>query len=73
MIVLMLTAEFSFVIVLFQKEINDVLSQYNINAQMLLTRGEIGYLMADINKEISHECDVKMRAMQHTIRSRFCS
>lgn len=52
------------------KNINDILSQYNINGQMLLTRGGVGYLMADVNKEISHECFSKLRELDSTIRTR---
>jgi hypothetical protein len=47
-----------------------VLAQYNINAQMLITRGDIGYLMADVNKEVSNDCDTKLRALTNTLRSR---
>ena len=53
-------------------KINDVFARRNINVegQILQTRGEIGYLMVDVNSEISDQVTDLMKSITETIRVR---
>jgi D-3-phosphoglycerate dehydrogenase len=52
------------------REINNVLSEYNIAAQVLGTRGPIGYLIADIDTHVATEVRDKVQALPSSIRTR---
>lgn len=52
------------------KDVNNILSQYNVAAQMLQTKGNIGYMVADVDKELSNECRQLIAALPHSIKTR---
>lgn len=49
---------------------NGILSQYNVQAQILRTKDDVGYLMVDMDKEVSRECHEAIRALPHSIKTR---
>lgn len=53
-------------------QINQILSQndINISAQYLMTQGDIGYVVTDIDQSSSHFALEKMREIEGTIRAR---
>eukprot|EP00474_Spongospora_subterranea_P001249 CRZ01707.1 hypothetical protein [Spongospora subterranea] len=52
------------------REINNVLSDYNISAQVLGTHGKIGYMICQIDSEIAQEVYSKIAALPNSIRTR---
>lgn len=56
-------------------EINRTLAEHgqNIESQSLTTRGELGYVVTDVNGPISPEVLAKLESMPHTIRLRVLS
>lgn len=52
------------------KNINDILSEYNIVRQMLNTTQNIGYLIIDVDKEVGEEIKRKISALESTIKTR---
>lgn len=52
------------------KEINAALSDYNVVAQVLMTAGPVGYLMADVDKAVAAEIKKKIAALQPSIKTR---
>ena len=53
-------------------EINRIVSdaQANIESQVLATTPAIGYLVMDLNREVSKEVRVRMTALETSIRTR---
>ena len=56
-------------------EINRTLAEHgqNIESQSLTTRGELGYVVTDVNGPIAPDVLAKLESMQHTIRLRVLS
>jgi D-3-phosphoglycerate dehydrogenase len=52
------------------RDVNNILSDYNVVAQMLLTTQKIGYLIVDVDAGISHEVKKKIGALKTSIRTR---
>lgn len=52
------------------KEINHILSIYNVESQTLRTHGSIGYFVADVDRGASNEIKQKIREMKHSIKTR---
>jgi len=52
------------------KAINNILSVYNVAAQVLRTQGEIGFLVADVEHEASIQIKEAIDALPTTIRTR---
>jgi len=52
------------------KEINNILSVYNVESQLLRTREKIGYLIADVNQDASDEIKSKIEALPPNLRTR---
>lgn len=50
--------------------INNLLSEYNVSAQVLGTMEEIGYLIIEIDREVSKEMKEKMNELQDIIKVR---
>jgi len=54
------------------KQINSILSDYNVAAQMLSTKGDIGYMVVDLESEkgLSAEIKARFEKMHSNIRTR---
>lgn len=52
------------------RDINSVLSKYNVSAQTLRTKGEIGYLIVEVDSDASHEVKNLIAALSTNIKSR---
>jgi len=52
------------------KEVNHQLSDFNINAQMLMTKGPIGYMIIDVDKAVSKDVKERMSHIQGHIKTR---
>eukprot|EP01092_Planopodium_desertum_P003568 TRINITY_DN16590_c0_g2_i1.p1 TRINITY_DN16590_c0_g2~~TRINITY_DN16590_c0_g2_i1.p1 ORF type:complete len:211 (-),score=6.17 TRINITY_DN16590_c0_g2_i1:43-585(-) len=52
------------------RDINNILSRYNISGQSLRTRGPIGYLVADIDSEVSLEAMEEVKRLPASIKTR---
>jgi len=52
------------------RDINNVVSKYNVSAQVLRTRGDIGYLMLDIDSQVSHEVKAQISGLPNSIKTR---
>jgi D-3-phosphoglycerate dehydrogenase len=52
------------------RDINNTLSQYNISAQVLGTKGPIGYFMANVESTVSNEAKSKLMELENSIKSR---
>jgi len=52
------------------RNINNILSEFNIVAQSLETSGPIGYLIVDVDKEASHDIKEKINKLQSSIKTR---
>eukprot|EP00300_Choanocystis_sp_HF-7_P011854 c17644_g1_i1.p1 GENE.c17644_g1_i1~~c17644_g1_i1.p1 ORF type:complete len:204 (+),score=37.89 c17644_g1_i1:332-943(+) len=50
--------------------INGVLCDYNVNMQLLDTKGDVGYMLIGVDSAVSRTIVRKMRAMEHNIRTR---
>ncbi|EFA75505.1 3-phosphoglycerate dehydrogenase [Heterostelium album PN500] len=52
------------------RDINLILSEFNVSSQILSTRKQIGYIIADVDKEASKEIKRKISALPHSIKTR---
>ncbi len=52
------------------QEINAALNQYNVVAQLLMTRGSIGYLIIEVDSAVSKEVKAKIAGISQNIRTR---
>lgn len=52
------------------KEINNILSVYNVESQILKTLGSVGYLIADVDAGTSDEIKDKIDKLTYTIKTR---
>jgi len=52
------------------RDINNILSDYNVSSQMLMTNAEVGYLMIELDSEVSHEVRDKLAALKNSIKTR---
>lgn len=52
------------------KDINDILSGFNISAQHLGTQNEIGYLICDVDREAGKEIKKRILELQSNIKTR---
>lgn len=52
------------------KEINHQLAEVNVVAQMLMTRGPVGYLIVDVDRSVSREVKKSISAISASIKTR---
>jgi D-3-phosphoglycerate dehydrogenase len=52
------------------RDINNILAEYNVLAQMLMTNGPVGYLIVDVDREMSEEIRNKMQGIKTNIKTR---
>lgn len=52
------------------RDVNNVLAEYNVVAQLLMTMGPVGYLIVDVEKGVSQEIKQKIAAIPKSIRTR---
>eukprot|EP01125_Pyxidicula_operculata_P014796 TRINITY_DN4972_c0_g1_i1.p1 TRINITY_DN4972_c0_g1~~TRINITY_DN4972_c0_g1_i1.p1 ORF type:complete len:423 (+),score=71.90 TRINITY_DN4972_c0_g1_i1:85-1353(+) len=52
------------------KDINNILSVYNVESQVLLTKGSIGYLVADVEHEASETIHTQISALGTSLKTR---
>jgi len=52
------------------KAINNILSVYNVECQVLLTKGNIGYLIADVSAETSETIKSEISLLPTSIKTR---
>jgi len=52
------------------RDINAILSDFNVSSQALNTRKHIGYFVADVESEASKEIKKKISSLPHSIRTR---
>ena len=52
------------------RDVNSVLSDYNVVAQLLMTKQTVGYLIVDVERGVSHEIKDKIAAIRNSIRTR---
>ena len=52
------------------QNINNVLTNYNVVAQLLMTRGSVGYLIVEIDSALSKEIKAKISAIEQNIKTR---
>jgi len=52
------------------KAINNILSVYNVESQVLLTKGSIGYLIADVSAETSESIKLEISSLPTSIKTR---
>lgn len=52
------------------REVNLALSEYNVVAQVLETRGPIGYMIIDVDKEVAKEIKERINALNTSIKTR---
>jgi D-3-phosphoglycerate dehydrogenase len=52
------------------RDVNNVLASYNVNAQTLLTKDKIGYMVVDVDKEFGIEVKEKLEQMESNIKTR---
>jgi len=52
------------------KAINNILSVYNVESQVLLTKGGIGYLIADVSAETSESIKSEISSLPTSIKTR---
>ena len=52
------------------KELNSILGDFNITAQFLGTKGSVGYLICDVDKQAGKEVKKQMEALESNIRTR---
>eukprot|EP00128_Syssomonas_multiformis_P013391 Colp12_sorted_trinity150504_noHs@33565 len=52
------------------RDINTVISQYNISAQTLSTKGGVGYLAVDIDSAMGDEAKKQIQSLSSNIRTR---
>lgn len=55
----------------FMKEISSLLENYNVGKQVLETKGEYGYLIADITADsVTNEIVTQLALLSNTVRTR---
>jgi len=52
------------------RDINNVLSSYNVVAQLLMTRGSVGYLIVEVSTRVAKEVKAKIQVIDANIRTR---
>ena len=52
------------------RDINNILADYNVSAQVLGTKGKIGYLMVELDQTVSHEVKDAISALKPSIKTR---
>ena len=52
------------------KEVNNQLAEYNIVAQVLMTKGPVGYMIIDCESAVSKDVRAKMSAIKANIKTR---
>jgi len=52
------------------RDINNVISNYNVEAQILMTKGPTGYLIIEVDRQVSHDVKEKIGTLPHSIRTR---
>ena len=52
------------------RDVNHVLSDYNVVAQLLMTLGPVGYLIVDVERGVSAEIKAKIATIKHSIKTR---
>ncbi|KAM9968493.1 hypothetical protein ACTFIW_002934 [Dictyostelium discoideum] len=52
------------------RDINNILSEFNVSAQVLSTRKQIGYIIADVDSEASKEIKKKISSLPNSIKTR---
>jgi len=52
------------------KAINNILSVYNVESQVLLTKGQVGYLVADVRTDTSEEIKQQIAQLPTSIKTR---
>lgn len=52
------------------RNINQVLQHYNVVAQMLMTRGGVGYLIVEVDSAVSKQAKAEIAAIPQNIRTR---
>lgn len=52
------------------RAINDVLADFNVTAQVLMTTKLIGYLMIEVDKEVSKEVKQQLKGLENSIATR---
>lgn len=52
------------------RDVNNVLAEYNVVGQMLMTAGPVGYLIADIDKSASKEVKERIAQLSSNIKTR---
>lgn len=52
------------------RDVNNILSEYNVVGQMLMTTGDVGYLIADIDKSASKEVKDRIAHLSSNIKTR---
>lgn len=52
------------------QSINSILGDYNVKAQVLGTKGEIGYLIVDVESAASEEVKTAIKKLPSSIKTR---
>ncbi|GAM19831.1 hypothetical protein SAMD00019534_030060 [Acytostelium subglobosum LB1] len=52
------------------RDINNILSEFNVSSQILSTTKQIGYIIADVDKAASKEIKKKISELPHSIKTR---
>jgi len=52
------------------RDVNHVLADYNVVAQLLMTLGNVGYLIVDVDRAVSGEIKQKISALSKSIKTR---
>jgi D-3-phosphoglycerate dehydrogenase len=52
------------------RDVNHVLSDYNVVAQLLMTKGPVGYLIVDVERGVSGEIKAKIALLKNSIKTR---
>ena len=52
------------------RDVNAVLSDYNVVAQLLMTLGSVGYLIVDVERGVSGEIKAKIAKLRNSIKTR---
>jgi D-3-phosphoglycerate dehydrogenase len=52
------------------RDINNILSGYNVGGQVLVTQGKVGYLIVDLDAEMSDEVKTQVAQLSASIKTR---
>jgi len=52
------------------RDVNNVLAEYNVVAQLLMTQGKVGYLIVDVDRLVSAEVKQKIALLPSSIKTR---